>query len=247
MNLIDGKAVSASVKEQIRAEIERDKLDIGLAVIIVGNNQASRVYVNNKKKACEVCGIKSYEYALPEDTTQDELMELIDTLNKDDKVNGILCQLPLPKHLDEEKVIEAISPLKDVDAFNAVNVGKIMIGNYSFLPCTPAGVMELIHSTGVSVEGKECVVIGRSNIVGKPMAIRREGKVGYGFDAQNEVYGDMIAAGIVDPAKVTRSALQNAASVAAMVLTTESLVADKKEENPAPAMPAGGMGGMAGM
>ena len=108
MNLIDGKAVSASVKEQIRAEIERDKLDIGLAVIIVGNNQASRVYVNNKKKACEVCGIKSYEYALPEDTTQDELMELIDTLNKDDKVNGILCQLPLPKHLDEEKVIEAI-------------------------------------------------------------------------------------------------------------------------------------------
>ena len=171
MNLIDGKAVSASVKEQIRAEIERDKLDIGLAVIIVGNNQASRVYVNNKKKACEVCGIKSYEYALPEDTTQDELMELIDTLNKDDKVNGILCQLPLPKHLDEEKVIEAISPLKDVDAFNAVNVGKIMIGNYSFLPCTPAGVMELIHSTGVSVEGKECVVIGRSNIVGKPMAM----------------------------------------------------------------------------
>ena len=153
MNLIDGKAVSASVKEQIRAEIERDKLDIGLAVIIVGNNQASRVYVNNKKKACEACGIKSYEYALPEDTTQDELMELIDTLNKDDKVNGILCQLPLPKHLDEEKVIEAISPLKDVDAFNAVNVGKIMIGNYSFLPCTPAGVMELIHSTGVSVEG----------------------------------------------------------------------------------------------
>ena len=171
MNLIDGKAVSASVKEQIRAEIERDKLDIGLAVIIVGNIQASRVYVNNKKKACEVCGIKSYEYALPEDTTQDELMELIDTLNKDDKVNGILCQLPLPKHLDEEKVIEAISPLKDVDAFNAVNVGKIMIGNYSFLPCTPAGVMELIHSTGVDVTGKKAVVIGRSNIVGKPMAM----------------------------------------------------------------------------
>lgn len=171
MNLIDGKAVSAKVKEQIRAEIERDKLDIGLAVIIVGNNQASRVYVNNKKKACEVCGIKSYEYALPEDTTQDELMELIDTLNNDDKVNGILCQLPLPKHLDEEKVIEAISPLKDVDAFNAVNVGKIMIGNYAFLPCTPAGVMELIHSTGVDVTGKKAVVIGRSNIVGKPMAM----------------------------------------------------------------------------
>ena len=173
--IIDGKEVSAQVKEQVKEEAAQLKaatgLQVGLAVVIVGNNPASRVYVNNKKKACEVCGIKSYEYALPEDTTQDELMELIDTLNKDDKVNGILCQLPLPKHLDEEKVIEAISPLKDVDAFNAVNVGKIMIGNYSFLPCTPAGVMELIHSTGVSVEGKECVVIGRSNIVGKPMAM----------------------------------------------------------------------------
>lgn len=171
MNIIDGKAVSAKVKEDIRAEIERDGLEVGLAVIIVGNNQASRVYVNNKKKACEVCGMKSFEYALPEETTEEELLELVDTLNKDPKVNGILCQLPLPRHLNEEKVIEAISPLKDVDAFHAVNVGKIMIGNYAFLPCTPAGVMELIHSTGTEVSGKECVVIGRSNIVGKPMAM----------------------------------------------------------------------------
>ncbi|MBQ2798858.1 MAG: bifunctional methylenetetrahydrofolate dehydrogenase/methenyltetrahydrofolate cyclohydrolase FolD [Ruminiclostridium sp.] len=171
MNIIDGKAVSAKVKEDIRAEIEREGLEVGLAVIIVGNNQASRVYVNNKKKACEVCGMKSFEYALPEETTEEELLELIDTLNKDSKVNGILCQLPLPRHLNEEKVIEAISPLKDVDAFHAVNVGKIMIGNYAFLPCTPAGVMELIHSTGTDVSGKECVVIGRSNIVGKPMAM----------------------------------------------------------------------------
>lgn len=171
MNIIDGKAVSAKVKEDIRAEIEREGLEVGLAVIIVGNNQASRVYVNNKKKACEVCGMKSFEYALPEETTEEELLELIDTLNKDPKVNGILCQLPLPRHLNEEKVIEAISPLKDVDAFHAVNVGKIMIGNYAFLPCTPAGVMELIHSTGTDVSGKECVVIGRSNIVGKPMAM----------------------------------------------------------------------------
>lgn len=168
---IDGKEVSARVKAEIKAEIERDGLEVGLAVVIVGNNQASRVYVNNKKKACEVCGIKSFEYALPEDTTEAELLELIDTLNGDDKVNGILVQLPLPKGLDEGKVIERISPLKDVDAFHASNVGKIMIGDYNFLPCTPAGCMELIHSTGVSVEGKECVVIGRSNIVGKPMAM----------------------------------------------------------------------------
>ena len=171
MNVIDGKQVSAAVKERIRAEIEHDGLEIGLAVIIVGNDPASRVYVNNKKKACEVCGIKSYEYALPEDTTHEQLLELIDTLNAFPNVNGILCQLPLPKHLDEKAVIEAISPLKDVDAFNAVNVGRIMIGDYAFLPCTPAGVMELIHSTGTEVNGKECVVIGRSNIVGKPMAM----------------------------------------------------------------------------
>lgn len=170
-NIIDGKAVSAAVKERVRAEIERDGLKIGLAVVIVGNNQASRVYVNNKKKACEACGITSYEYALPEGTTEEQLLELVDTLNADSKVNGILVQLPLPAHLDEKKVIERISPLKDVDAFHAVNVGKIMIGDYAFLPCTPAGVMELIHSTGTDVSGKECVVIGRSNIVGKPMAM----------------------------------------------------------------------------
>ncbi len=169
--LIDGKAVSQKVKEEVRAEIEREGLEVGLAVVIVGNNQASRVYVNNKKKACEVCGIKSYEYALPEETPESELLGLVDTLNADPKVNGILVQLPLPKQINEEKIIARISPEKDVDAFHAVNVGKIMIGNYSFLPCTPAGVMELIHSTGTDVSGKECVVIGRSNIVGKPMAM----------------------------------------------------------------------------
>ncbi len=169
--LIDGKAVSQKVKDEVRAEIERDGLKVGLAVVIVGNNQASRVYVNNKKKACEVCGIQSFEYALPEETPESELLDLVDTLNKDPNVNGILVQLPLPKHIDEEKIIAHISPEKDVDAFHAVNVGKIMTGNYSFLPCTPAGVMELIHSTGTDVSGKECVVIGRSNIVGKPMAM----------------------------------------------------------------------------
>lgn len=169
--IIDGKAVSQKVKEEVRAEIEREGLKVGLAVVIVGNNQASRVYVNNKKKACEVCGIQSYEYALPEETPESELLDLVDTLNADPKVNGILVQLPLPEQIDEEKIIARISPEKDVDAFHAVNVGKIMIGNYSFLPCTPAGVMELIHSTGTDVCGKECVVIGRSNIVGKPMAM----------------------------------------------------------------------------
>lgn len=171
MNLIDGKAVSLAVKERVRDEIAAKGLKIGLAVVIVGNNQASRVYVNNKKKACEFCGITSYEYALPEETTEEQLLELVDTLNGNKNVNGILVQLPLPEQIDEKKIIEHISPEKDVDAFNAVNVGKIMIGDYAFLPCTPAGVMELIHSTGTEVSGKECVVIGRSNIVGKPMAM----------------------------------------------------------------------------
>lgn len=169
--IIDGKSISAAVKEQVRAEIERDGLKVGLAVVIVGDDPASRVYVNNKKKACELCGIKSFEYALPADCSEEELLELVDTLNNDSAVNGILVQLPLPSHLDEKRVIERISPLKDVDAFHESNVGKIMIGNYSFLPCTPAGCMELIHSTGIEVAGKECVVIGRSNIVGKPMAM----------------------------------------------------------------------------
>ena len=169
--IIDGKAVSQKIKEEVRAEIERDGLKIGLAVIIVGNDQASRVYVNNKKKACEMCGIQSFEYALPEETSEKELRDLVRTLNDDPKINGILVQLPLPAHIREKKIIKTISPKKDVDAFHAENVGRIVIGNYAFLPCTPAGVMELIHSTGTDVDGKECVVIGRSNIVGKPMAM----------------------------------------------------------------------------
>lgn len=171
MNIIDGKAVSQSVKERVRDEIAEKGLKIGLAVIIVGNNQASRVYVNNKKKACEFCGITSYEYALPEETTEEQLLELVETCNADKNINGILVQLPLPSQINEKTIIEHIDPNKDVDAFHAVNVGKIMIGEYSFLPCTPAGIMELIHSTGTEVSGKECVVIGRSNIVGKPMGM----------------------------------------------------------------------------
>ena len=172
--ILDGKAVSAKVKEEVKAEVEALKkqgVSVGLAVIIVGNNPASRTYVNNKKKACEAAGIVSEEYALPEETTQEELLALVRELNQKDSINGILCQLPLPKQLDEEAVIAAISDKKDVDAFSAVNVGHIMIGDYSFLPCTPAGIMEILRHYNIDVAGKECVVVGRSNIVGKPMAM----------------------------------------------------------------------------
>ena len=143
----------------------------GLAVVIVGNDPASRVYVNSKKKACEELGMYSVEYALDENTTEEELLSLVNDLNHDDKINGILVQLPLPKHLDEKLIINNILPEKDVDAFHPANVGKIMIGDFDFLPCTPAGVMELIKETGIDIAGKECVVIGRSNIVGKPQAM----------------------------------------------------------------------------
>lgn len=173
-NIIDGKLVSQSVKDSVKTEVEvlrSQGIEVTLAVIIVGDDPASRVYVNNKKKACEYVGFKSLEYALPADTTQQELMALVEELNNRDDVNGILCQLPLPKHLDEKAVIEAISYKKDVDAFHAVNVGKIMIGDYDFLPCTPAGVMEMLSYYDIDVTGKNCVVIGRSNIVGKPMAM----------------------------------------------------------------------------
>lgn len=172
--IIDGKAVSAQVKERIKAEtaeLKKQGIEVGLAVVIVGDDPASKVYVRNKKRACEQVGFNSYEFALPEDTTEEQLLELVQKLNADDKVNGILVQLPLPKHLDDKVIINNILPEKDVDAFHPVNVGKIMIGDYSFLPCTPAGVMELIASSGTEIAGKECVVIGRSNIVGKPQAM----------------------------------------------------------------------------
>lgn len=152
-------------------ELKKKGINPGLAVIIVGDDPASRVYVNNKKKACEEVGIYSEEYALPAETPQEELMALIDKLNCDDKISGILVQLPLPKGFDEEAVINAINPKKDVDAFHPVNVGKIMVGNYDFVPCTPAGVMELIKESGIDPKGKECVIVGRSNIVGKPQAM----------------------------------------------------------------------------
>ncbi len=172
--IIDGKLVSKAVKQGVANEVESLKqkgITPGLAVIIVGDDPASRVYVNNKKKACAEVGFYSEEYALPAETTMEELLEVIDVLNKRVDINGILCQLPLPKHLDEKAVIDYIDSKKDVDAFSPVNVGKIMIGDYDFLPCTPAGVMELLSYYNIEVEGKECVVIGRSNIVGKPMSM----------------------------------------------------------------------------
>lgn len=172
--IIDGKAVSKAVRERVAAETQQLKekgVTPGLAVIIVGEDPASQVYVRNKEKACEEVGFYSEKFALPENTTQQELNSLVMELNERSDINGILCQLPLPAHLDDKEVINLINPIKDVDAFHPVNVGAIMIGDYNFLPCTPAGVMELIHSTGVDVCGKKAVVIGRSNIVGKPMAM----------------------------------------------------------------------------
>jgi methylenetetrahydrofolate dehydrogenase (NADP+)/methenyltetrahydrofolate cyclohydrolase len=172
--ILDGKKVSQRVKDELKdkvAKLKNNGINPGLAVIIVGNDSASRVYVNNKKKACEYIGIRSEEYALPQETTEEELLALVDKLNKKDDIHGILCQLPLPKHINEEKILYAIDPRKDVDAFHPVNVGKIMIGDFDFLPCTPAGVMDLIEESGIDLTGKECVVIGRSNIVGKPQAM----------------------------------------------------------------------------
>lgn len=171
---IDGKEVSAAVREQITNEVSQLKakgITPGLAVIIVGNDPASRVYVNNKKKGCDQTGMNSFEYALPEETTTQELIDLIEKLNKDEKVHGILCQLPVPKQIDEEKVLNAISPEKDVDAFHPVNCGKVMTGDYRFAPCTPAGMVEMLKYYNIPVAGKHCVIIGRSNIVGKPMAM----------------------------------------------------------------------------
>lgn len=171
MTLIDGKAVSAALRAEIKAETESLPEKPGLAVILVGDDPASQTYVKNKKKACDEVGFYSEEYRLPAETTQNELLALIDKLNKDDKINGILVQLPVPKHIDDTAVIQAISPEKDVDAFGYANVGKIMIGNFDFVPCTPAGVMQLLKAYNIAVGGKKAVVVGRSNIVGKPQAM----------------------------------------------------------------------------
>lgn len=170
---IDGKLISTQIKEEVKAAAEKRKADgktVTLAVIQVGNDPASSVYVGNKKKACEYVGFSSLSYELPEETTEKELLDLIEELNSRTDVDGILVQLPIPKHMDEEKVIAAISPKKDVDGFHAVSVGNLWIGREGFVSCTPAGIIELLKRSDVDIAGKECVIVGRSNIVGKPMA-----------------------------------------------------------------------------
>ncbi len=172
--IIDGKAISLAVKDEIKAktaELASKGITATLAVILVGEDPASQVYVKNKKKACEYCGIRSLSYELSADTSEEKLLELIDELNKRDDVNGILVQLPLPKGMDEDKVLDAISPDKDVDGFHPVNVGKLSIGKKGFVSCTPAGVIQLLKRSDIEISGKECVVVGRSNIVGKPMSM----------------------------------------------------------------------------
>lgn len=172
--LIDGKALAAEIRsaaaERVRALKDKGR-SVGLAVIIVGNNPASRTYVNNKKKACADVGIESFEYALDINTTQAELIGLIEKLNKDDRVDGILCQLPLPSHINADAVIDSIAPEKDVDGFHAVSVGNLVLNKKGMRPCTPSGVMRMLKTKGIEVEGKRCVVVGRSNIVGKPAAL----------------------------------------------------------------------------
>ncbi|MBE5941456.1 MAG: bifunctional methylenetetrahydrofolate dehydrogenase/methenyltetrahydrofolate cyclohydrolase FolD [Lachnospiraceae bacterium] len=172
--LIDGKMISQQIKDELKekvAALKETGKEIGMAVIQVGNDPASSVYVGNKKKACEYIGIRSESYELPEETTQDELLSLIEKLNADEKIHGILVQLPVPKHIDEDTIIKAISPKKDVDGFHPQSVGALSIGQPGFVSCTPAGVIQLLKRTGIEIEGKECVVIGRSNIVGKPMSL----------------------------------------------------------------------------
>lgn len=172
--IIDGKAISLAIKDELKekvAEYKNKGIDITLAVVKVGNDPASAVYVRNKEKACEYVGINSRTLALPEKTTQEELLNIVRELNEDDTVNGILVQLPLPKHIDESEILLAINSTKDVDGFHPVNVGKMVIGEDTFLPCTPAGIIEMLKRSDIDIEGKECVVIGRSNIVGKPMSL----------------------------------------------------------------------------
>ena len=168
---IGGKQISAQIKDELKERVEKENLEVTLAVIQVGNDPASTVYVGNKKKACEYIGIRSLAYELPEETPEEELLQLIKELNDRDDVNGILVQLPLPAHMDEDKVIQTISPKKDVDGFHPQSVGALSIGQPGFVSCTPAGVIQLLKRTGVEIDGKECVIVGRSNIVGKPMAL----------------------------------------------------------------------------
>ena len=181
--LIDGKRISQEIKDELKIEVQKMKeqgISVCLAVVQVGNDPASTVYVRNKKKACAYVGIESRAYELPEETTEEELVKLVEELNQDDTVNGILVQLPLPRHINEDRIIRTISSDKDVDGFHPVSVGRLWIGEKGFVSCTPAGIIQLLKRSGIEIEGKNCVIVGRSNIVGKPMAallLRENGTV----------------------------------------------------------------------
>lgn len=224
IKIIDGKAISKEIKDEVKEAVSGLKeqgITVSLAVIQVGNDPASGVYVGNKKKACEYCGIESVSYELAEETTQDELLTLIEKLNKDEKINGILVQLPLPKHMDEDAVIKAIAPIKDVDGFHPQSVGALCIGQPGFVSCTPAGIIELLKRSNIEIAGKECVVIGRSNIVGKPMAIlllRENGTVTITHSRTKDLKevtkrADILVVAIGKPKMITREYVKEGAVV----------------------------------
>lgn len=222
--IIDGKAISAQIKDEVRekvAALKQEGRQIALAVIQVGADPASSVYVNNKKKACEYVGIKSLAYELPQETTQEELLALIDKLNHMEECNGILVQLPLPAHIDEDRVIRAIAPEKDVDGFHPQSVGALCIGQKGFVSCTPAGIIQLLKRSGIGIEGKECVVVGRSNIVGKPMALlllRENGTVTVAHSRTKNLKeickrADILVVAIGKPKFITREYIKEGAVV----------------------------------
>lgn len=219
--LIDGKLISTQIKDELKERVLADKLEATLAVIQVGNDPASSVYVGNKKKACAYIGIGSKAFELPEETTEEELLALIDELNNDDSINGILVQLPVPKHINEKNIINRISPLKDVDGFHPESVGNLCIGQRGFVSCTPAGIIELLKRSDVTIEGKECVVIGRSNIVGKPMALlllRENGTVTICHSKTKDLKevckrADILVVAIGKPKMITREYVKDGAVV----------------------------------
>lgn len=222
--IIDGKAISTQIKDELKEKValwKKEGKEVCLAVIQVGNDPASSVYVNSKKKACEYIGIQSLAYELPEETTEEELLSLVEKLNGQKEVNGILVQLPLPKHIDEDKVIKAIAPTKDVDGFHPASVGAMCIGQNGFLSCTPAGVIQLLKRSGITIEGKECVVVGRSNIVGKPMALlllRENGTVTIAHSRTKDLKevckrADILVVAVGKPKMITKEYIKEGAVV----------------------------------
>lgn len=219
--LIDGKLISTQIKDELKEQVAREGLKACLAVIQVGCDPASSVYVGNKKKACAYIGIESRAFELPEETTEEELLKLIDELNEDDSVNGILVQLPVPKHIDDKKIINRISPKKDVDGFHPESVGNLCIGQEGFVSCTPAGIIELLKRSNVDIAGKECVVVGRSNIVGKPMALlllRENGTVTVCHSKTNNLKevckrADILVAAVGKPKMITAEYIKEGAVV----------------------------------